>query len=125
MDYDVKVYYQKEDQGLWANGDNWDPNVPYKSSFGYSRSRWNVSYWNSRLTGVEFASNWKPDDKNKITFGALYNSIAWAKSDSAYSDPDNYTWLNYNSTRYGYYVQDNIFVNDRTTITLGAPQRQL
>ena len=119
LDYDVKFYYQSEDQGLWANGANWDSSVPYKKSFGYSTSRWNASFWNSRLTGVELASNWQPNEQNKVTFGALYNSITWAKSDSTYSDPDNFNWLNYNSTRFGYYVQDNILANDRTTITLG------
>ncbi|TWH46378.1 TonB-dependent siderophore receptor [Sporomusa sp. KB1] len=119
LDFDVKVYRFTESQGLWANGSDYDANSGVTPST-YSKDRWNVSYWDSDLTGVELASNWKLNEMHTVTFGMLYNTINWSKSDSALSDPDNYSWLDYNNKRYGYYVQDNILANDRTTVTIGV-----
>jgi len=120
LDYDIKVYRFTESQGLWADGANYDATVPYKSSFGYSTSRWNASYWDSALNGAEWSGNWKPNEKNTVTVGMLYNTIDWKKSNSALADPNNYTWDKYTNDRFGYYVQDNILANDRTTVTLGV-----
>ena len=121
LDFDIKVYRFEEDQGLWANGASYDPDSKVNpSKFGYSKNRWNASYWDSDLTGVELASNWKLNAMHTLTFGMLYNDIDWKKSYSALSDPDNYSWQNYNNKRYGYYVQDNILANERTTVTIGV-----
>ncbi|CQR73695.1 Colicin I receptor precursor [Sporomusa ovata DSM 2662] len=117
LDYNVKVYRFTEKNGLWANGADHDPAVTAK---GYSTSRWNASYWDSTLNGVELQGNYKLNDLHTLTFGTLYNDIDWKKSNSALSDPYNYSWDSYNNKRYGYYVQDNFLPNEKTTITFGV-----
>ncbi|CQR73227.1 Vitamin B12 transporter BtuB precursor [Sporomusa ovata DSM 2662] len=119
LDFDIKVYRFDESQGLWANGATYDSSSGASSS-SYSKDRWNASYWDSDLTGVEVSSNWKLNSMHTLTFGMLYNTINWKSSVSALADPDNYTWQDYNNKRYGYYVQDNILANDRTTVTIGV-----
>ncbi|SDF13234.1 TonB-dependent receptor plug domain-containing protein [Sporomusa acidovorans] len=120
LDFDIKVYRFDEKQGIWANGATYDSSTGVNATkSGYSKDRWNASYWDSDLTGVEMSSNWKLNNMHTLTFGMLYNTIDWSNSDSALSDPDNYSWLDYNNKRYGYYMQDNILANDRTTVTIG------
>ncbi len=122
-DYDIKVYRFVESQGLWANGlTGYDTSLainPTTKGY-YSITRWNASYWDSALNGAEWASNWRPDGKNTLTFGMLYNNIDWKKSNSTYADPYSFSWDKYTNKRVGYYVQDNILANDRTTVTLGV-----
>lgn len=121
LDVDVKLYRFTEKQGLWANGASYDPSSGVNpAKFGYSKNRWNASYWDSDLTGAELSSNWKLNDMHTLTFGMMYNTIDWKNADSAVSDPDNYSWKKYTNNRYGYYIQDNILANERTTVTVGV-----
>ncbi|MBP2649421.1 MAG: cirA 3 [Firmicutes bacterium] len=120
LDYDVKVYRFTENNGLWANGTEYT-SATLASKYGYSTTRWNASYWDSTLTGVELSANWKLNDRHLLTFGTLYNDIDWKKSDSDDDyNPDDYYWLDYKNKRYGYYLQDTIQANERTTFILGV-----
>lgn len=137
FDYNIKLYRFTEDQGLWADGrlastavvtaEQWlQGYVPGTASndSGYSLTRWNASYWESTLRGVESQGNLKLDTKHTLTFGSLYNDADWRKSvsDNPVSDPynpDAYHWSNYSNKRYGYYLQDNLIADEKTMITFG------
>ncbi|MBP2643389.1 MAG: cirA 3 [Firmicutes bacterium] len=117
LDYEVKVYRFTENNALWANGA--DSSSSGVTSSTWSTDRWNASYWDSTLLGVELLTKWKLNTRHTFTFGTLYNDIDWKKSNSATSNPDVYSWDDYKNKRYGYYVQDTYLVNDRTTVTVG------
>lgn len=121
LDYTLKIYRFTEDNEIWAYGpDHYTGTNPVINPSGYSTARWNASYWDSTLKGVELQSNWKLNASHTLSFGTLYNDTDWKKSDSDdNSNPYDYYWENYENKRYGYYLQDNYLPNDRTTITFG------
>ncbi|HBS60393.1 MAG TPA: hypothetical protein DEA44_14135, partial [Firmicutes bacterium] len=119
FDYNVKLYHFTEKNALWADGrehyTGTDPITPN----GYSQLRWNASYWDSELDGIELQGNLKMDAKNTLTFGSLYNDNDWKKNNTNANDSDPYNniiWQKYNNKRYGYYLQDNLLLNDKTTV---------
>jgi len=118
FDYNIKFYRFTEKNGLWADGRKGNTTITAKQ---YSRDRWNASYWDSELDGIELQGNLKVDAKNTLTFGSLYNDNDWKKNDTKVnnSDPYNLIWQKYNNKRYGYYLQDNLLLNDKTTVTFG------
>lgn len=119
FDYNVKVYRFSEKNSLWADGANHYAGI---NPNGYSLLRWNASYWDSDLYGVEFQGNLKIDTKNTLTFGTLYNDNDWQKNNTNANNSDPYTnviWQKYNNKRQGYYVQDNLLLNEKTTLTFG------
>jgi len=129
LDVDLKIYRYTEKNGLWANGADYDATsgVTLNSSGvktgSYSTTRWNYSPWESVLNGIELQGNWKLTSSNTLTFGTTYNDIDWKKGASVSaadpSNPENYYWQNYNNKRYGYYLQDTILPNEKTTVTIG------
>ncbi|MEM5768890.1 MAG: TonB-dependent receptor, partial [Bacillota bacterium] len=150
FDYNIKIYRFTEENGLWADGRNYNSSIATANSngivpgslkngvandVGYSTLRWNVSYWDSTLEGIELQGNLKLDKENTLTFGSLYNDMDWKKSVSNHPlnnypnsgdladpfnpDPSTYHWSTYNNKRYGYYLQDNYTPNEKTTITFG------
>lgn len=136
LDFSLKVYRYTEKQQLWGDGASYDPASGVKlnkngvytglasSDMGYSTKRWNESQWESYMNGVELQNNWKLSSKHTLTFGSSFYNIDWKNSASIDpvndpSNPNKYRWLNYNNKRYGFYLQDNIVPDERTTITLG------
>lgn len=117
LDYNVKAYRFTEDNEIWADGRL--PGVTGNST--YSTARWNASYWDSTLHGVESQVNLKLNPKHTLTFGTLYNDVDWKKSNNSTSNPVVLPseWLNYNNKRYAYYLQDNFLPNEKTTVTFG------
>lgn len=120
LDYSLKIYRFTDKQGLWAYGPNWRGSGSYST---YAITRWNASYWNSYLDGVDVQSNWKINDAHTLTFGAMYNDTDWEKSTDTstggLSNPYDYAWKKYNNKRRDFYLQDNFLPNEKTTVTFG------
>jgi TonB-dependent siderophore receptor len=132
LDYTLKVYRHTENQDLWADGRGYiaTPGVVLvggvfrNASRGYSTLRWNASYWKASINGVELQSNWKVSAAHTLTYGVTYSDLDWRSSASLSANdpynPDSYRWDLYNNKRYGYYLQDNILMGEKVTVTLGV-----
>lgn len=135
FDYTARFYRFTESQGIWADGRLYDSDHvtvngsgiatsidgnSIKAANRYSTTRWNASYWDSTLEGMDVQGNLKLNPMNTLTFGTVRNKTEWKQSDSSsYYDPYDVTWEEYENKRNSLYVQDNYTPNDKTTITIG------
>lgn len=109
--YNVKMYHVTDGNDLWAyNGNNAKFNINT-----YEHPIWYRSGWHSKGNGMEFTGDLQTAYNNTVTFGAKYNQIDWdmdeSNSDLAEGGTDK---------RSGYYLQDNLKLDDKTNLTLGV-----
>lgn len=110
--YNVKVYHVTDGNDLWAYNQTNANNPAYVD---YAHPIWYRSGWYSKGNGVEFTGDLQTARNNTITFGTKYNNIDW-NADENNSDLDE----SGTDKRIGYYVQDNLKLNDKTNVTLGV-----
>ncbi|MBP2636835.1 MAG: btuB 9 [Firmicutes bacterium] len=108
--YNVKFYHVSDGNDLWVlNGNNAKLNVNTATN-----PLWYKSTWYAQGNGIEFTGDLKADRNNTVTFGAKYNQINWESYDILNSSESG------TDKRAGYYIQDNMKLNDKTDLTFGV-----
>jgi outer membrane receptor protein involved in Fe transport len=110
--YNIKLYHVTDGNDLWAFNQN---NANNPSYVNYAHPIWYRSGWYSKGNGMEFTGDLQTAWNNTITFGTKYNKIDW-NADENNSDLDE----SGTDKRIGYYVQDNLKLDDKTNLTLGV-----
>ncbi|WP_176215579.1 TonB-dependent receptor [Sporomusa malonica] len=110
--YDVKLYHVTDGNDLWAYNKT---NASNPALVDYAHPIWYRSGWYSKGNGLEFTGDLQTSWNNTVTFGTKYTQIDW-------NTDENNSNLDENGTdkRSGYYIQDNLKLDDKTNLTLGV-----
>ncbi|MBP2626828.1 MAG: btuB 9 [Firmicutes bacterium] len=109
--YNIKLYHVTDGNDLWVyNGNNASAGTDT-----YAHPIWYRSGWYSKGNVMEFTGDLLTDRNNTVTLGAKYSQIDWS-TDENNSDLDE----GGTDKRSGYYIQDNIKINDKTNLMMGV-----